>query len=250
MEFQGKRAVVMGGSRGIGRSIALAFAKAGASVAICARGAGTLEETRLELAAQGVQAFAAPCDLSDADAIARFIPEAANALGGIDILVNNASGFGSTDDEAGWAASLSIDVMAVVRASHAAQPWLEKSGQGASIINIASISALRATKRSAPYAAVKAAVMQYTSSQARMLAAHSIRANCIAPGSIEFPGGMWERRRTEDPKLYNATLAQIPFGRLGRPEEIAEVALFLASPRASWVTGQSIVVDGGQLLGP
>ncbi|WP_263967008.1 SDR family NAD(P)-dependent oxidoreductase [Roseomonas xinghualingensis] len=250
MEFQGKRAVVMGGSRGIGRSIALAFAKAGASVAICARGAGTLEETRLELAAQGAQTFAAPCDLSDAGAIARFIPDAANALGGIDILVNNASGFGSTDDEAGWAASLSIDVMAVVRASHAAQPWLEKSGQGASIINIASISALRATKRSAPYAAVKAAVMQYTSSQARMLAAHGIRANCIAPGSIEFPGGMWERRRTEDPKLYNATLAQIPFGRLGRPEEIAEVALFLASPRASWVTGQSIVVDGGQLLGP
>jgi 3-oxoacyl-[acyl-carrier protein] reductase len=250
MEFQGKRAVVMGGSRGIGRSIALAFAKAGASVAICARGAKTLEETRLELAAQGAQTFAAPCDLSDADAIARFIPDAANALGGIDILVNNASGFGSTDHEAGWAASLSIDVMAVVRASHAAQPWLEKSGQGASIINIASISALRATKRSAPYAAVKAAVMQYTSSQARMLAAHGIRANCIAPGSIEFPGGMWERRRTEDPKLYNATLAQIPFGRLGRPEEIAEVALFLASPRASWVTGQSIVVDGGQLLGP
>ena len=249
MEFSGKRAVVMGGSRGIGRSIALAFAQQGASVAICARGAEALERTRAEIEAIGVRAHAAPCDLADADAIARFLPAAAEALGGIDILVNNASGFGRADDEESWAASLSVDLMAVVRASHAARPWLERSGPGANIVNIASIAALRPTKRNPPYAAVKAAVVQYTSSQARILAPLGIRANCVSPGSIEFPGGTWERRRTEDPALYDATLASIPFGRMGRPEEVAEAVLFLASPRAGWITGQSLVVDGGQLLG-
>ena len=249
MEFSGKRAVVMGGSRGIGRSIALAFAQQGASVAICARGAEALERTRAEIEALGARAHAAPCDLSDAEAIARFVPAAAEALGGIDILVNNASGFGRADDEESWAASLSVDLMAVVRASHAARPWLERSGPGANIVNIASIAALRPTKRNPPYAAVKAAVVQYTSSQARILAPLGIRANCVSPGSIEFPGGTWERRRTEDPALYDATLASIPFGRMGRPEEVAEAVLFLASPRAGWITGQSLVVDGGQLLG-
>ena len=248
MEFAGKRVVVMGGSRGIGRSTALGFAREGAAVAICARGADALDAARREIEAAGAKAHAASADLADPADIARFVPEAAAALGGIDVLVNNASGFGMTDDEAGWTASLTVDVMAIVRASHAAQPFLERA-EGGSIVNISSISALRATKRSAPYGAVKAAVMHYTASQALMLAEHGLRVNCVAPGSIEFPGGTWERRRTDNPDLYNRTLASIPFGRMGAPEEVAEVVLFLASPRARWVTGQSIVVDGGQLLG-
>ena len=246
MDFTAKRVIVMGGSRGIGRSIALGFAKAGAAVSICARSPGPLDATRKEIEANGVKAHSATVDLADADAIGAYVPAAAAALGGLDVLVNNASGFGMSDDEEGWAASLSVDVMAVVRGTRAAIPLL---GPGSSIVNVSSISALRASSRAAPYGAVKAAVDHYTGSAAKMLARKGIRVNAVAPGSIEFPGGSWEDRKTSNPELYNSTLAQIPFGRMGTPEEVANVALFLASPLASWITGQSVVVDGGQLVG-
>jgi 3-oxoacyl-[acyl-carrier protein] reductase len=246
-DFSGRRVIVMGGSRGIGRSIALGFAAGGAAVSICARGTGPLEAARREIEAHGVAAHAASVDLADAKAIQAYVPEAVQALGGLDVLVNNASGFGHSDDEEGWAASLTVDMMAIVRGSHAAIPHMKP---GSSIINISSISALRASSRSAPYGAVKAAVIHYTASQAKMLSSKGIRVNGVAPGSIEFPGGTWEDRKTSNPDLYNATLASIPFGRMGRPEEVAEVVLFLASAKASWVTAQTIVVDGGQLVGP
>jgi len=247
ISLKGKRTVVTGGSRGIGRSIALAFAGAGAAVSICARGQAALDTTSNEILAHGVKAHAGICDLADKDAIAAYIAAAATALGGIDILVNNASGFGGSDDEAGWAKSIDIDVLATVRASHAAVPLIEKAGGGA-ILNISSISAYRASARTAPYAAVKAAVISYTMSQALALAAKKIRVNAIAPGSIEFPGGTWERRKTSDPKLYNAILRSIPWGRLGTPEEVANAAVFLCSDAATWVTGQTLSVDGGQFL--
>ncbi|OZB40086.1 MAG: 3-oxoacyl-ACP reductase [Acidiphilium sp. 34-60-192] len=232
MNFKGQKIIVMGGSRGIGLAIAHGFAARGADIAICARGAEGLEAARKSLTEHHTNIFAAPCDLADAQQIAAFIPEAAGALGGIDVLVNNASGFGMTDDDA----------------SKIANSFLETSDYP-SIINVASISGLRASNRSGPYAAAKAAVIQYTTTQARMLSRQRIRVNAISPGAIEFPGGVWDQRKHDNPALYAATLASIPFGRFGTAEEVAEVALFLASPAARWVTGQNICVDGGQLLG-
>jgi 3-oxoacyl-[acyl-carrier protein] reductase len=245
-DFTGKRAIVCGGSRGIGRSIALGFAQAGAAVSICARGAETLEAARGEIARFGHPAHCGICDLADGEAIRRYIADAAKALGGVDILVNNASGFGTTDDEAGWAISVAVDMMAIVRATQAALPFL-KEAKG-TVVNTSSISALRTSARTPPYAAIKAAVIQYTSTQAAMYARDGIRVNGVAPGSVEFPGGSWEKRKSDNPNLYNAILRSIPFGRLGHPEEVANAVLFLASPLASWITGQTIVVDGGQLL--
>jgi NAD(P)-dependent dehydrogenase (short-subunit alcohol dehydrogenase family) len=247
LSFSGKNVVVTGGSRGIGRAIALGFAGCGANVSICARGAEALKKTEAELKEEGAKAHTAVCDLADGAAVTRYVNDAAAALGGIDVLVNNASGFGSADNEDGWRISIDVDLMASVRASQAALPFIERAG-GGSIIHISSIAGLRSSARFPPYGAVKAALIQYTRNQALRFARKKIRVNCIAPGSIEFEGGVWGKARTENPALYKSVLDGIPSGRLGRPEEIASVALFLASDLASWVTGQTIAVDGGQIL--
>src|SRR3954449_7265397 len=247
ISFVGKRVVVTGGSKGIGRSIALSFASAGAAGSICARGQAGLDGTSADIRALGVKAHASQCDLADRTAVGAYITSAAEVLGGIDVLVNNASGFGGGDDEAGWAKGIDIDVMATVRASNAAIPHIERNGGGA-ILNISSISGFGASARSTSYAAVKAAVINYTMSQALMLAPKKIRANAIAPGSIEWPGGLWEQQKTSNPPLYAAVLKSIPWGRLGKPEEVARAALFLCSDGASWITGQTLTVDGGQML--
>ena len=240
-DFTGRRVLVAGGSRGIGRAIALGFTRAGAKVSVCARGA----EDLAALTGEGI-AHVRPTDLADAGQIAAWVEAAAAALGGIDVLVNNASGFGAPDTEEAWKRGLDVDVMATVRATRAALAHLRAS-KGC-IVNTTSISGYAPSTRSPAYAAVKALVINYTASQAAMYAPDGIRVNAVAPGSIEFPGGSWERRRTDDPALYNRILKSIPFGRLGEPEEVADVVLFLASPLARWVTGQTIIVDGGQML--
>jgi 3-oxoacyl-[acyl-carrier protein] reductase len=246
IDFTGKKAIVCGGSRGIGRAIALGFAAAGGDVSICARDAKGLESTRTEIARQGHKAHAAAADLAKGDEVRGYVRAAIAALGGVDFLVNNASAFGWSDDEQGWTSSLAVDMLSIVHATQEALPALKQSK--GSVLNISSISAHHPAARQPPYGAIKAAAIHYTVTQAAMYAKDRVRVNCIAPGSIEFPGGVWDRRKTENPALYNGTLASIPFGRMGLPEEVANVALFLASPLASWVTGQTIAVAGAQGL--
>ena len=247
LDFSGRRVLVAGASKGIGRQMALAFAAAGAQVSICARGQAGLDAVAAEARARNLTVHTRATDLADPAQIQAWLQAAAEALGGIDVLVNNATGYGMSDDEDGWAASLQIDLMAAVRASRLALPWLRAS-HDACILNLSSIAAQQPRPGAAPYAAAKAALSQYTTSQALALAGERIRVNAIAPGSIAFEDGLWDRRRRDDPALYHATLAKIPFGRFGHPQEIADAALFLCSPLARWITGQTLAVDGGQVL--
>lgn len=246
VSFNRRRVLVAGASRGIGRSIALGFAAAGADVALCARGLERLEQTAAELRSLGAAVHATPCDLADGDAVTRWVEGAAAALGGVDVLVNNASALVRGDDDDGWSASLGVDLLASVRASRAALRWMP---DGAAIVHVASISGMQASPRTPAYGAAKAALIHYTKTQAAVLAGRRIRVNCVAPGSIEFPGGVWDLARRNAPELYERTLGGIPFGRMGRPEEVAQAVLFLASDLASWITGQTLVVDGGQMPG-
>lgn len=248
MQIQGRTVVITGGGRGIGREMARSFAARGANLALWDLNQADLDESVRQCAELGVTARGYIANVTQEDAVAAAMDAVVADFGGIDVLVNNASGFGMGDDEAGWAAGLSVDVMAMVRASHAAVPALLAS-PGSSIVHISSISGFSPSTRAPAYAAVKAAMMSYTRSQAAMLARQGVRVNCIAPGSIEFPGGVWDLRKQAGEALYDRTLGSIPFGRMGTPEEIAEVALFLASSNARWVTGQVIAVDGGQMLG-
>ncbi len=247
LSMAGRRVLVAGGSRGIGLAIAAAFADAGARVSICARDAAVLQQAARQLDATHGPVHWQVCDLADPLQIERWVEDAAGTLGGIDVVVNNASGFGGGNDDASWQAGFDIDLMAAVRTNRVALPHLRRS-DAAAILNISSINALRPTPRAAAYSAAKAALNYYTTSLATELARERIRVNAIAPGSIEFPGGLWERRRGEKPALYQQIHDSIPFGGFGRVEDVAQAALFLAGPQARWITGQVLAVDGGQSL--
>jgi 3-oxoacyl-[acyl-carrier protein] reductase len=245
--LKGKVVAITGASRGIGRAAALLFAEEGANLALCARGKPALDATAKEVAAHGVKVHAQAADIADKAQLDAFLDGAHAAFGRIDVLVNNASGFGTSDDEAGWKTSFDVDVMASVRATWKVVPWMTAQGGGV-VLHVSSTSALEAGSPP-PYAAAKAALISHSKTLAVALAPAKIRVNVIAPGSIEFPGGVWADLRERDPASYRRVLATIPSGRMGRAEEVANAIVFLASDAASWITGVTLAVDGGQHKG-
>jgi NAD(P)-dependent dehydrogenase (short-subunit alcohol dehydrogenase family) len=241
--LSGKKALVTGASRGIGLAIARAFAEQGADVAICARAPGALESARKDLEARGAKVFAKSVDVADGAALAAFVEEAGSALGGLDVFVANASAGAGTGDAA-WQAGFEIDLLSAARGVQAALPRLTASDAG-SIVFISSTAALEYLGVPQPYNAMKAALIAHAHDLSQSLARSGVRVNVVSPGPIYFEGGNWQRIEQTMPGLYKLALAQCAIGRMGTPEEVARVVVFLASPAASLVTGANLVVDGG-----
>jgi len=252
LELAGKVAVVTGSSRGIGLAIASALTQEGCHVTICARGearlieaAGTLER----LSGSDKRVLQVRADLSTVEGVEKVVSETVETFGGLDILINSvaqAGGAGIVDtSDAEWSESFDQTLFPAVRASRLAVPHMRRRG-GGSIVMIASIWGRESGGRMT-YNAVKAAEISLAKSMAQQLARDNIRVNSVAPGSIQFAGGSWDRRVREDPQgMADFVRRELPFGRFGRPEEVGAVVAFLVSPRASWISGASLPVDGCQ----
>ena len=248
LELNGRRALITGASRGLGRAIAERLAEEGCQLALCARADEPLRAAAEELRARGATVHAQSVDVTDAPALEDFVDAAAQALGGLDLLVANAGGAQGgaelTDTTAeDWQRTFDLTV---VHSAVVARAATRHMGEGASIVLVSSVSGLRPQPKP-QYAAAKAALIHLAASLGRELGPRGIRVNALSPGSILFPGGSWERRATADPAAFAAFVErEFPHGRLGTAEEIADATAFLLSPRASWINGTNLVVDGGQ----
>ena len=252
LELTDKIAIVTGSSKGLGLASARALAAEGCRVTICARGESQLHESARELRATSSEPdriLAVAADLATADGVATVVSRTVEAFGGLDILVNNigvgrGAGIADTTD-AEWQEAFDQTLFPAVRASRLAVPLMRRRGGGA-IVMIASIWGRESGGRMT-YNAVKAAEISLAKAMAQQLARDNIRVNSVAPGSIRFPGGSWDRRVQDDPDgMAEFVRRELPFGRFGRPEEVGAVVAFLVSPRASWISGASVPVDGCQ----
>lgn len=237
--LSGLKALITGSTAGIGGAIARTLAREGCDVAVCSRSGERVESMLGELAGNPGRSIGRAVDVTDQAAFKQWVDDAAAELGGLDIYVANVSAM-STD----WECTVGTDILATVSGIEAVLPHLLRS-QSASIVYISSIAGLVGVPQLASYGAAKAAMTHYMKSLAVRLVKKGVRVNAVAPGDIMFEGGVWDRAQKENPDYFAKVLRRNPMGRLGSPQEIANVVAFLASPAAGYVTGAHLVADGG-----